>query len=135
MPPVVTVDLLKIVSLPSRGAWIEIGIEGKAMGALGCGRSPRGERGLKSLCRPCAEKLGQSLPSRGAWIEMAVGWTMGPARCGRSPRGERGLKCRRVKQSEIDMRRSPRGERGLKYPNAAQPGIRRDVAPLAGSVD
>ena len=80
------------MSLPSRGAWIEI--SDPASRPLGyAGRSPHGERGLKSyspaaknriLCRsPHGERGlkspspaspgggGWSLPSRGAWIEIA----------------------------------------------------------------
>ena len=57
----------RMVSLPSRGAWIEMGI-----------------------CLPHLIPTHPSLPSRGAWIEI---WM--PAACpcraaGRSPRGERG---------------------------------------------
>ena len=66
-------------------------MDGKAEG-MAKGRSPHGERGLKSwaLMRP--------LPG-----------------CSRSPHGERGLKSR-FTQPRIDkVRRSPHGERGLKF--------------------
>ena len=36
----------------------------------GDGRSPRGERGLKSIGRRRSPVQKESLPSRGAWIEM-----------------------------------------------------------------
>ena len=58
------------MSLPARGAWIEIlevleEVEGEADR-----RSPHGERGLKSLSRNPASSVAQSLPARGAWIEI-----------------------------------------------------------------
>ena len=54
------------MSLPSRGAWIEI--------------------------RQGAQRydINQSLPSRGAWIEMALFAADSADLAGRSPRGERG---------------------------------------------
>ena len=58
----------KVPSLPVRGAWIEIFLsEWQALDAAG--RSPCGERGLKS--------------AGGCWLWLAAG---------RSPCGERGLK-------------------------------------------
>ena len=36
------------------------------------GRSPYGERGLKSLCDRRLRVGQESLPSRGAWIEIAI---------------------------------------------------------------
>ena len=58
------------------------------------GRSPRGERGLKSFPIGGAICGMLSLPPRGAWIEMRL---------------------LLVSRSQ-SIRRSPRGERGLKYP-------------------
>ena len=62
---------LRSMSLPSRGAWIEI----KSVciiGLLVASRSPHGERGLK-LCRKGVTLLVVlSLPSRGAWIEIFI---------------------------------------------------------------
>ena len=75
-----------------RGAWIEIKADADAA-IIQLGRSPCGERGLKSLClycsdlqecrSPCGERglkstpevlpvtpAAESLPVRGAWIEM-----------------------------------------------------------------
>ena len=62
-----------VLSLPSRGAWIEICM----LNAMPYGkqsRSPPGERGLK--CSATNPKLApeMSLPSRGAWIEMRISW-------------------------------------------------------------
>ena len=57
------------LSLPSRGAWIEIG-GGSGFEAYHQSRSPRGERGLKSALKDIKNKSDLSLPSRGAWIEI-----------------------------------------------------------------
>ena len=59
------------MSLPTRGAWIEIGtaVQGKIAGRGG--RSPHGERGLKYLYLRIVTTRLTSLPTRGAWIEMA----------------------------------------------------------------
>ena len=55
-------------------------------------RSPRGERGLKFHHLVQVGLIMQSLPSRGAWIEIFVGSRPPVMSLGRSPRGERGLK-------------------------------------------
>ena len=59
------------LSLPARGAWIEIDGDDLMLELPPGGRSPHGERGLKygrqvlrCHCRP-------SLPARGAWIEIS----------------------------------------------------------------
>ena len=98
-------------SLPSRGAWIEIPRRTRSPPRRP-GRSPRGERGLKSswALRPSAGP--PSLPSRGAWIEM---------RCSlRSRRRPSSLPSR---GAWIEIGLQGRG------------GNRGSVAPLAGSVD
>ena len=61
------------------------------------GRSPRGERGLKSRRKPARFEMMLSLPSRGAWIEIQIHLDRGGDNGGRSPRGERGLKFLLVK--------------------------------------
>ena len=43
---------------------------GATQGNAHLGRSPHGERGLKSQSLPPARYLSRSLPSRGAWIEI-----------------------------------------------------------------
>ena len=78
-------------SLPVRGAWIEIYCSG-GVTVRRRGRSPCGERGLKSARRCRLRQLPESLPVRGAWIEID---SATPRRCSaacRSPCGERGLK-------------------------------------------
>ena len=78
------------------------------------GRSPRGERGLKSFCIPYD-------------IYNLFG---------RSPRGERGLKCINEFGGMSTTRgRSPRGERGLKYSFLSVMMKELFVALLAESVD
>ncbi len=56
-------------SLPVRGAWIEISSAEEAVEAA-VGRSPCGERGLKSFVQVDADDFAGSLPVRGAWIEI-----------------------------------------------------------------
>ena len=147
----------KVLSLPARGAWIEICV-GSQPSSPWRRRSPRGERGLKSLpCWTRAQKC-RSLPARGAWIEMQCGAAYYSGDYRRSPRGERGLKLYYPRRSgEAYPSRSPRGERGLKFGNlgalrtldeslpargawieiAPSPdgAPERRVAPLTGSVD
>ena len=62
------------------------------VGNVGYCRSPRGERGLKSVPALLGLAVGASLPARGAWIEMITAVAGAPACSSRSPRGERGLK-------------------------------------------
>ena len=59
------------MSLPSRGAWIEIQIRAN-VACQAEGRSPHGERGLKSYQVSRNLRRLESLPSRGAWIEMQM---------------------------------------------------------------
>ena len=56
-------------------------------------RSPRGERGLKYDNTSFLPYQGLSLPTRGAWIEISRAATERRRALRRSPRGERGLKC------------------------------------------
>ena len=86
------------MSLPVRGAWVEMGSAAKSSGHSAC-RSPCGERGLKlhSLVEvhgtdrrsPCGERglkslayVGNryattSLPVRGAWVEIKSAMRLG----------------------------------------------------------
>ena len=85
------------LSLPVRGAWIEIQLRAGIL-PWECCRSPCGERGLKSFAAALVRRRPSSLPVRGAWIEIAVrAASRGRGLC-RSPCGERGLKylCREV---------------------------------------
>ena len=60
-----------ILSLPPRGAWIEIGLRYYDL-LERRSRSPRGERGLKSYILIPMTSTFVSLPPRGAWIEIIL---------------------------------------------------------------
>ena len=57
------------MSLPPRGAWIEILLRRLLFDTISS-RSPRGERGLKSIIGQINLLSETSLPPRGAWIEI-----------------------------------------------------------------
>ena len=57
------------MSLPARGAWIEI-IDDVFAVKSRRGRSPQGERGLKFYIGLLVCRNLKSLPARGAWIEI-----------------------------------------------------------------
>ena len=63
------VTALNVMSLPVRGAWVEMPF---ALGGVTrCrGRSPCGERGLKSVAGYQFPRATVSLPVRGAWVEI-----------------------------------------------------------------
>ena len=144
-------------SLPSRGAWIEIGVTPVSLIYLS-GRSPRGERGLKSenFCKyyhgegrsPRGERglkfwrginrrlrTGESLPSRGAWIEIVFppAWLTG-GQC-RSPRGERGLKWQGGAEMIGMILSLPSRGAWIEIFDSSNQSANASVAPLAGSVD
>ena len=100
------------MSLPVRGAWVEI--------------SP-------AMCARTGTR--PSLPVRGAWVEILMSGASVATRTSRSPCGERGLKSLGCLDCFHLLRRSPCGERGLKLENA-EDAIRetKQVAPRAGSV-
>ena len=79
------------MSLPTRGAWIEIRCSEINTAFISC-RSPHGERGLKLLSSLFQLISHQSLPTRGAWIEIKFFYRVDHAVLSRSPHGERGLK-------------------------------------------
>ncbi len=60
---------MRFLSLPVRGAWVEI-LQGKTQLQVAEGRSPCGERGLKFGLQLAASQAAQSLPVRGAWVEI-----------------------------------------------------------------
>ena len=107
-------------SLSSWRAWIEI-----CMSRMKCrrhlGRSPHGERGLKSS-RPyhwrsqpwCRSPHGE----RGLKLQIACERIINTCR---SPHGERGLKCEIFRRANRGFSRSPHGERGLKSAQSAIP--------------
>ena len=82
---------LHIESLPVRGAWVEIASR-SAFSSSRIGRSPCGERGLKSVAVVDAVGRCMSLPVRGAWVEIYMRKIALAFYHRRSPCGERGLK-------------------------------------------
>jgi len=100
------------MSLPPRGAWIEIFKLKRDVSGVG-GRSLRGERGLKSASVKLRSHVISSLPPRGAWIEM------------------------RKTQSGDTRRKTSLPPRGawIEIPWDALVDIATHVAPSAGSVD
>ena len=102
------------LSLPVRGAWVEISCALPALQGALC-RSPCGERGLKYAGRGHGQRRQRSLPVRGAWVEIAATVQRSSSDVRRSPCGERGLKFRLPWASAGCGRRSPCGERGLKF--------------------
>ncbi len=149
-------DKWKELSLPPRGAWIEIGNQPWPFTSHNC-RSPHGERGLKSASglsaasRKSRSPHGErglklkggwivvhpplSLPPRGAWIEIDSHHDFIKSFTGRSPHGERGLKLDiKIGPKLISDSRSPHGERGLKSERKTKKSLHA-VAPPTGSVD
>ncbi len=63
-----TQDQRQTLSLPARGAWVEIPQPGYDIARKR--RSPHGERGLKSTIPTSNPPLLSSLPARGAWVEI-----------------------------------------------------------------
>ena len=98
------------LSLPVRGAWVEICSASPRAAALS-GRSPCGERGLKCGCRSDMQ----------SWLPC------------RSPCGERGLKSPRLRPPLRQKRRSPCGERGLKYDKQIRIRTRAWSLPVRGA--
>ena len=98
-------------SLPSRGAWIEMSRSSVAVCALSS-RSPRGERGLKSIVGGSADIADR-----------------------RSPRGERGLKSPLVKGFCKKSLSLPSRGAWIEIYSIFGRALGHFVAPLAGSVD
>ena len=98
------------MSLPSRGAWIEIQ-KPLQKGLTRVSRSPHGERGLKSVDTSKVVRL----------------------QTRRSPHGERGLKFACGEYGDQTFRRSPHGERGLKFEKDARGGTRYQSLPSRGA--
>ena len=101
------------MSHPSRGAWIEITLDGGRK-IRPPSRTPRGVRGLKFYVDGKHVRLPKlSHPSRGAWIEIAG----------------------RMRDQVAAACRTPRGVRGLKSGKGGVNGGDGGAAPLAGCVD
>ena len=78
-------------------------------------RSPRGERGLKSIDYDLKPSDFASLPSRGAWIEISHSLSSSKTPIGSLPSRGAWIEISRSRaQAVVQTRRSPRGGRGLK---------------------
>ena len=84
------------MSLPSRGAWIEIFLDAVQRDVEHLSLPSRGAWIEMYQMMDHSRQASQSLPSRGAWIEINYGGAPKPDRRRRSPHGERGLKFSRV---------------------------------------
>ena len=123
------------MSLPVRGAWIEIRRKRKSCGTASRSLPVRGAWIEISAHRGTSRTRSRSLPVRGAWIEMLLSGSMSAVMLRRSPCGERGLKSPAACRRRTPPGRSPCGERGLKC-EVRELGLhQRGVAPRAGSVD
>ena len=99
-------------SLSLRRAWIEIARDGTCRNSRG--RSPYGERGLKSEeWREQMKAAGSRSPYGERGLKSADANEVIDQLC-RSPYGERGLKSYEKVKELMRGRRSPYGERGLK---------------------
>ena len=121
------------MSLPVRGAWIEIA-DASEINPNGWGRSPCGERGLKFCQFWQKGKNKPSLPVRGAWIEILKKVNLMANNPSLPVRGAWIEIKGRSPVLGLEKRRSPCGERGLKF-NAYETINRNRGAPRAGSVD
>ena len=104
-------------------------------GTAGRGRSPYGERGLKYPIANPITVTPRSLSLRRAWIEIREVRSQSQRFQRRSPYGERGLKFSLFWRERHGRGRSPYGERGLKYGCVRGGGAARRVALLTESVD
>ena len=103
-----------ILSLPTRGAWIEIQPLAHIRQGYLC-RSPHGERGLKCNKLPDLKTDERRSPHGERGLKCCSRFSVFMSSTRRSPHGERGLKCcMRQQLPTIPLRRSPHGERGLK---------------------
>ena len=103
------------MSLPVRGAWIEISQRVHFVGRV-TSRSPCGERGLKFVQQTRQADVVGSLPVRGAWIEILQGKTqLQVAEASLPVRGAWIEMCAWMAANDFCACRSPCGERGLKY--------------------
>ena len=125
-----------LLSLPTRGAWIEISMSisvttlcsvAPHTGSVDwnqdymdlleyqCGRSPHGERGLKSLWCGGLRITLDVAPHTGSVDWNFLPFAINLLLCCRSPHGERGLKFPTPRRLSASAGRSPHGERGLKW--------------------
>ena len=121
------------LSLPVRGAWVEI--LGKIIHSASPSKSlPVRGAWVEIYVFAVSSKNAASLPVRGAWVEICRLNNLTLKLNCRSPCGERGLKSPSLRPPLRQKRRSPCGERGLKYTRSIERSGFQYVAPRAGSV-
>ena len=108
---VVGIRISRHLSLPTRGAWIEI------------------------VTSPQEDAESMSLPTRGAWIEIQACPASVQLPPGRSPHGERGLKSRRFRRRSVSRRSLPTRGAWIEILHCKKEPPRCPVAPHTGSVD
>ena len=112
-------NVFLILSLPSRGAWIEITPRASSAEYWLQSLPSRGAW-IEIVAQRYQKQKRPSLPSRGAWIEIGMKISPQVMHLCRSPRGERGLKSvGRPSHRDWQTGRSPRGERGLKWASSS----------------
>ena len=121
-------------SLPVRGAWIEMSSSHSGSSSQS-GRSPCGERGLKCGRAAAPSRCPPSLPVRGAWIEINQAGYAPRKHSRRSPCGERGLKFSPVAADAGHAGSLPVRGAWIEIKTARRRVHRLHVAPRAGSVD
>ena len=154
--PFLRASRIAVLSLPTRGAWIEISriswhppiLESRSPHGergLKCrlllpsikirSRSPHGERGLKSVTLTLQACAVPSLPTRGAWIEILQRLCYRSLAESRSPHGERGLKYRIYTVLLMFRRSLPTRGAWIEMPVYTHFDLNLTVAPHTGSVD
>ena len=122
---------LKLLSLPLRGAWIEITMDLQAF--INSKSLPLRGAWIEIPCTALQPITYKSLPLRGAWIEIPHYAFAPSTRRPSLPLRGRGLKYFFDVPCDIFRSRSPCGGRGLKYLPMAQKHIPTLSLPLRGA--
>ena len=124
--------LVLAVSLPVRGAWVEMATCPTT--GLPTVRSLPVRGAWVEMARATGPSSGGlSLPVRGAWVEIAETQPGGLILRRRSPCGERGLKFPAYSHTQGGAGRSPCGERGLKFHVGGSRSITDRSLPVRGA--
>ena len=105
--------MMRLMSHPARGAWIEIFRNAHAKQPIASHPARGAWIEIDGVCNKEAEQR-ESHPARGAWIEIVAAPKMPSAAPRRTPQGVRGLKCTAALFHTSQFRRTPQGVRGLK---------------------
>ena len=90
--PLTRLDKQALVSLPVRGAWVEISIQTNTFKGALTSLPVRGAWVEIEFSRNARLQSSRSLPVRGAWVEILGKIILATSSGSRSPCGERGLK-------------------------------------------